>query len=315
MERHSGRLFFVPTFLLMILGFYTTVNGNDMYSSDSFGFNTTNHNLSKPGYKPVPDRYLLAKEAKGSIDNFLYREWCKETFDNGEYVYEAYKNIAFNIEYTPEPEKTDIWQTPLETTRLKKGDCEDAVFHFFSQLPSNQKNAEIIWGWVINNQDGIGRAHVWYQLTDKGGQQYVVEGFSKEWNGIIPMGIVKNTETRIPIFTIVHSSASRLANSPLEIEDIQSRRSFSQFINPLYYHYDHESVEYPLNTQDLFMEYTTRHKMFPNTSKEISNILKKLHDLFSRYNRQKEDLEMVVQVPNISKTDEIYLGKNLTCRR
>ena len=291
MERQVGRLFFVPTFLLMIFGFCTIVSGsgrNDMYSDVSAGINTTNHNLSKPGYKPVPDMYLYVEKGEGPIDNFLYKEWCEKTFDNGDYIYEAYKNIAFNIEYTPEPDKTDLWQTPLETTRLKKGDCEDAVFLFFSQLPSSQKNAEIIWGWVIDNRNAVGRAHVWYQLIDKRGQQYVVEGFSKDWDGIIPIGIVENTETRKPIFTIVHSSVNRLVNSPLGTEDELLDLFYPQFINTLYYHYGRESIGYPPDAQDISREYAARHKVFPNTSKEISNILKKLHDLFSRYKRQKE---------------------------
>ncbi|MCP4369105.1 MAG: hypothetical protein GY797_13480, partial [Deltaproteobacteria bacterium] len=81
----------------------------------------------------------------------------------------------------------------------------DVVSHFFSQLPPNQKNAEIVWGRVIDKKSAVGRAHVWYQLTDKKGQKYVVEGFSRDWNGITPMEIVENTEKRIPILTISHS--------------------------------------------------------------------------------------------------------------
>jgi hypothetical protein len=39
-----------------------------------------------------------------------------------------------------------------------------------------------------------------------------------------------------------------------------------------------------------------------NVGKEICNILKKLHELFSRYERQKEDLESDILVPIMSKT-------------
>ncbi len=216
--------------------------------------------FSNLGYKPVPDTCSYVEDGGELNDNFLYKEWCEETFNNGNCVYEAYKNIAFNIEYTPEPNMTDFWQTPVETARLKKGDCEDIVFHFFSQLPPDLKNAEIIWGWVINKRSKIGKAHVWYQLTDKKGQQYIVEGFSKDWNGIIPMGILENTETRRPIFTIAHSSVSRLASSVPKVDDSQNIRS-------------------------LFL---------PNLNKEISNILNKLNGLFSRYERQKEEVNMQV---------------------
>ena len=214
--------------------------------------------FSNVGYKPVPDTFSYVKDGGELNDNFLYKEWCEETFNNGNCVYEAYKNIAFNIEYTEEPYKTDIWQTPLETAKLGKGDCEDVVFHFFSQLPLNMGNAEIVWGRIFDSRRDY--SHVWYQLTSKTGQLYVVEGFSKDWNGIIPMGIVENTETRRPIFTIAHSSVSRLASSVPKVDDSQNIRS-------------------------LFL---------PNLNREISNILNKLNGLFSRYERQKEVVNMQV---------------------
>jgi hypothetical protein len=156
-------------------------------------------------YKPVLDTRSYIEDGGELNDNFQYKEWCEETFDNGKHIYEAYKNIAFNIKYTTEPNNTDFLLTPLEIARLKRSEGEDVVFHFFSQLPPNQKNAEIVWGWVIDKQSAVGRAHVWYQLTDKKGQKYVVEGFSKDWNGIIPMDIIQDAETRKPIFTISHS--------------------------------------------------------------------------------------------------------------
>ena len=169
--------------------------------------------FSKPGFKPVPDECPYPENNGLLQDNFMYKEWCKETFENGKYIYEAYKDIAFNIKYTPEQAKTDIWQTPFETKRSKEGDCEDAVFLFSSHLPSKQRNAMIIWGWVIDKESKVARAHVWYQLIDKVGQQYIVEGFSEDWNGIIPMEIVEETESREPIFAITHSEVCRLART------------------------------------------------------------------------------------------------------
>ncbi len=315
MEGKLGRLFSMATLLLIVFGFYSTsriafakkgvgdgggncyrsVNDESIYKTNTSNivFGVTNHKLLKIGYKPVPDTCPYVKDGGELNDNFLYKEWCEETFDNGSYIYEAYKNIAFNIEYTPEPNKTDFWQTPLETARLKKGDCEDIVFHFFSQLPPDLKNAGITWGWVIDKRSKVGRAHVWYQLTDKIGQQYVVEGFSKDWNGIIPMEIVENAETRRSIFSVAHSSVSRLASLPLEADGGQIYQLFPHFVNTLHYRSEHEVVEYPLSEQDRFRKHTAyrkypaRSKMFPNMSKEISNILRKLHELFSRYEDEK----------------------------
>ena len=177
---------------------------------------TTEHfradNFSKPVYKPVPDECPYPDNNGKLFDNFMYKDWCEETFDNGKYIYEAYKDIAFNIKYTPEQARTDIWQTPYETNKSRKGDCEDAVFLFTSHLPSMQKNAKIIWGWIIDKGSRVARAHVWSQLTDKAGQQYIVEGFSNDWDGIIPLEIVERTELRKPIFTITHSEVCRLSN-------------------------------------------------------------------------------------------------------
>ena len=65
--------------------------------------------FSKPGFKPVPDECPYPENNGLLQDKFMYKEWCKETFENGKYIYEAYKDIAFNIKYTPEQAKTDIW--------------------------------------------------------------------------------------------------------------------------------------------------------------------------------------------------------------
>lgn len=271
-------------------------------------------NFSNRGFKPVPDGPPQVKDGERIIDNILYKEWCKETFENGNYIYEAYKNIAFNITYTPEPNKTDFWQTPIETDRQKKGDCEDSVIHFFSQLPPNQKNAEIVWGWAINNQTAIGRAHVWYQLTDRRGQVYIVEGFSNDWNGIIPMYIIQEIESRKPIFKISHCMVNRLSHLFPEVESwqmcqtlvdlftstdfvtyVSGSQPFSRETNIQHHLSNNEFFEYPANMQGSsrmytqFLNYTPGRNAVPHVNKEISNILKKLHKVFTRYERQKKE--------------------------
>ncbi len=271
------------------------------------------NNLSNLRYRPVSDTCPYVENGGELSDNFLYKEWCEETFDNGNYIYEAYKDIAFNIKYTPELSKADYWQTPVETAKLKKGDCEDAVFLFFSQLSSNQKNAEIVWGWVIDKRSTVGRAHVWYQLVDKRGKQYIVEGFSKDWNGIIPMDMVEETESRRPILTMSHSAIVKLASLLSDADDQQiyqslvdllaaansidldsSNQLFLQDTNALTSRSSYEYIACPANIQgksreyNTYRGYSTGRKMCPDVSKGIANILKKLHVLFSRYERQKE---------------------------
>jgi hypothetical protein len=295
-------------------------------------------NFSKPVYKPVPDECPYPDNKGKLLDNFMYKDWCEETFNNGKYIYEAYKNIAFDMKYTPEQPKTDIWQTPYETNKSKKGDCEDAVFLFASHLSSMQKNTKIIWGWVIDKGSKIARAHVWSQLTDRAGQQYIVEGFSKDWDGIIPLEIVEKTELRKPIFTITHTEFCRLSNL---VSKPDSRQTYQSLINlctsanfiefysrnlnisqsrDSYFDPDYGFIGYLLDTQKksykdtISHRHPTRPNMFPAMDKEISSILKKLYELFVRCERQREDFASSMQVAYGSLIN-INSKRNLNCRR
>ncbi|ODS31400.1 MAG: hypothetical protein SCARUB_03477 [Candidatus Scalindua rubra] len=272
-------------------------------------------------YKPVPDVSQCSNEGNKSSnqvsrlfrqDNILYKRWCIETFKNGKYIYDAYKKIAFNIEFIPEAYKIDFWQTPFETARIKKGDCEDAALLFFSHLPANLKNAEVVWGWALNKKSANGRAHVWYQLIDKNGQRYVVEGFSKDWTGIIPMEIVERNELRKPIITISHNTLSALAyliSNGYKLQSCQSLVDLLESTHFVYLEYDNqiisqgvdkrlhldcEFVEQLENIQDNKMQEGKKYKktiIVPELSKEISNILIKLHEVFSRYEKQKKEMQ------------------------
>ncbi len=85
-------------------------------------------------------------------------------------------------------------------------------FFFFSHLLPSQENAEIVWGWVVNRQNGVVKAHVWYQLKDREEKEYIVEGFSGDWDGIMPMEIVNKKEARKPILRITHIEVRWLLN-------------------------------------------------------------------------------------------------------
>ncbi len=293
--------------------FTRMIDISENYCADSF---------SKPGYKPVPDECPYPYDSSKLHDNTIYKEWCEETFDDGIYIYNAYKDIAFNIEYTPEQAKTDIWQTPFETNRSQKGDCEDIVFLFSSYLPPEQKNAMIIWGWVIDKRSRVARAHVWHQLIDKTGQQYIVEGFSREWNGIIPINIAEKTELRKPIFTMTHIEVCKLASltSPPDswqtyqslidfcmsanfIEFYTKNLKVSQGIDFLlntYYGY----IGHLLNTQSKSFKnkdtisgsYQTGYNVYSTMGREVTNIFNKLYDLFIKCNRQKEEFDQNMEM-------------------
>lgn len=295
-------------------------------------------NFSKPVYKPVPDECPYPDNNGKLFDNFMYKDWCEETFNNGKYIYEAYKDIAFCMKYTPEQPKTDIWQTPYETSKSKKGDCEDAVFLFASHLSSMQKNTKIIWGWVIDKGSKIARAHVWSQLTDRVGQQYIVEGFSKDWDGIIPLEIVEKTELRKPIFTITYTEFCRLSSLISKPDSWQTYQSLinlctsanfvefysrnlniSQGRDP-YFDPDYGFIGYLLDTQKKLYKDTISHRnptrpnMFPSMDKEISSILKKLYELFVRCEKQREDFESSMLVAYGSLIN-INSKRSMNCRR
>ncbi len=177
--------------------------------------------LSGRGYKPVEDKWSLGSsgvnlsEGMHASDNYRYREWCINTFNNGEQIYKAYKEIAFDIDYRAEPPKIDYWQTPEETVQSKQGDCEDSVFLFFSQLSEFNIDGDIVWGWVVDKDNSIAFAHVWYQLFDKRGRPYIVEGFSKEWNGIIPAEMMNGKEKRIPTLMLRHNQVNQVADGTI----------------------------------------------------------------------------------------------------
>ncbi len=216
--------------------------------------------LTERGYKPVADVLIEKPSAthspEGSCilpDNPRYKEWCINTFNNGEQIYEAYKEIAFDIDYEAEPPKTDYWQTPLETRQRKKGDCEDSVFLFFSRLSGLDIDGDMVWGWVVDRNTSIAFAHVWYQLYDKHGRVYIVEGFSKEWNGIIPEEIITCGEERISTLMIRHGQINH-----------SNDKTIPKFTESM------EDGQFPWG-------------LCLNNTTIIKEIFQKLHDLFTRY--------------------------------
>jgi ribosome-associated toxin RatA of RatAB toxin-antitoxin module len=287
---------------------------------------------SHPGYKPVLDECPNLEDAEERHDSYLYKEWCKETFTNGKDIYEGYKDIAFNIKYAPETARTDNWQTPQETTRLEQGDCEDAVFLFFSHLPPTQENAEIVWGWVIDKQDGVARAHVWYQLKDRKGKEYIVEGFSNDWTGIIPMEIVSKTETRKPILKITHLEASRLLtlisrpdswDTYQLLADLHRSTDFVSIENNnkvvsqdavTLYHLDAKRVGIRNMSREYMRSWNqpVDHRINTIVSNEISKIFRKLHELFTKYEKQAENSNANLQ---IAYGNTNHFRRNLNCRR
>lgn len=223
--------------------------------------------LAGRGYKPVGDvraenpSAIFSPEGNSIPDNPRYREWCINTFNNGEQIYEAYREIAFDIDYRAEPPATDYWQTPGETRQSKKGDCEDSVFLFFSQLSGLDIDGDVVWGWVEDRGASVVFAHVWYQLFDKRGRAYIVEGFSKEWNGIIPEEMLAVREERIPTLMIRHNQLNHIADKmPPVIDCCQGRECAAssedgQFLWGIYLNNTIIIKEIFQKLQDMFIRY------------------------------------------------------------
>ena len=102
-------------------------------------------------------------------------------------------------------------------------------------------------------------AHVWYQLFDKGGGQYIVEGFSKEWNGIIPLEVIGRVEERAPMLMLRHSKVNNVLSELLV--DFDSTHKFSepfdndQFHWNIYFNNNHIIMEIFQKLQFMFWRY------------------------------------------------------------
>ncbi len=137
-------------------------------------------------------------------DNAAYKEWCIDTFYNGDIIYEAYRVINFDIEGKLDVKSGyfDFWQKPQETLRLKTGDCEDFMILFSDLILGSQDNFEIVWGFVYDKSSIVKSKHVWGQLTGKDGQLYILEGGQGDWDGIQKQEIIEKTQFRDPIVII-----------------------------------------------------------------------------------------------------------------
>jgi hypothetical protein len=226
------------------------------------------------GYKP-------ADEPLGYDDNFLYKKWCEEMFDNGVFVYEGYKKIAFDVEYAPELPNTDYWQTPLETARIGKGDCEDAMLLFIDYLSYSQGDAKIVWGWIGKqiNILYVEKAHVWVELIGRDGKKYVVEAFSKRWDGIIPVDQIEKVERRKVVFELSCSEFNKLNDMSAHRWNIQiDEKEILIFgMNNLIYGNGY------LVSVPIFQQRSSDSIRFDDKT-EIENIFKKLHSFFLRRN-------------------------------
>ncbi len=88
----------------------------------------------------------------------------------------------------------------------------------------------------------------------------------------------------------------------------------------MYFDPDYGFIGYLLDTQNkpfkdtIFHRHSTRPGIFLAKDKEIGSILKKLYELFGRYEKQRDDFEASMQVAYGSLIN-INSKRNLHCRR
>ena len=169
-------------------------------------------------------------------ENPPFKEWCESKFLNGHFIYDAYRQIAFQIRYTEEPPHNDFWQTPLETIHRHAGDCEDAVLLFNNRLPHNVNNGRIVWGVIEDLINHVIFAHVWFELKDREGELYMVDPFTNGWKGITPLTLLKDKRIKMEIVGIPNKLVGNLLDNDLKPETfrrlvIKNGRMFDPGLN------------------------------------------------------------------------------------
>lgn len=137
-------------------------------------------------------------------DNSMYKQWCEDTFYNGDKIYEAYKVINFDIHYKGDVQAGyfDYWQKGRETLQLKTGDCEDFMILFSDLLPWDYESFDIVWGFIYSKTSKSKTKHVWGELRGKSGQLYILEGGQQDWGGIQKVETIEIDELRDPIVVL-----------------------------------------------------------------------------------------------------------------
>lgn len=146
------------------------------------------------------------------------------------------------------------------------------------------------------------------------------------------MEIVKKTETRKPILKITHLEASRLStlisrtdswDTYQILADLHRSTDFVKIENNnkvisqdavTSYHLDAKRIGIKNMSREYKMSWNqpAKHRFNTIVSNEISKIYKKLHQLFTKYEKQEIDNNANMQVAygNIN-----HLRRNLNCRR
>ena len=75
------------------------------------------------------------------------------------------------IQYLADAKGTDIWQTPKETARLGKGDCEDISIYFQDLLRRKGIEVDVVFGLKTRYHK---HGHCWCEYQQDG-ETYIIE--------------------------------------------------------------------------------------------------------------------------------------------
>lgn len=99
-----------------------------------------------------------AKSHQSVSSPLLYREYST---NNPLSIFDCFNKVC-EIEYVPDEENNDYWQSPLETLNRNKGDCEDLSFYLFYLLKKNGYRSRVVAGYMDNN---FNNGHMWVEYN------------------------------------------------------------------------------------------------------------------------------------------------------
>ncbi len=146
------------------------------------------------------------------------------------------------------------------------------------------------------------------------------------------MEIARNYETRKPLLSIPHNKVVRLVSLLSGVDDRQAYGALINLLRPtalsnidfdnqqhllksktLYNNFNYEFVGYPVNNQGKSWKLAS-HKMLPKMRIEIFSIFRKLRKMFLRYDEQKTEIGLYVQISNKTDMRQFHMENNFDGR-
>ncbi len=131
---------------------------------------------------------LSALNKDSKLENIALSDYKNNLSSRNQIIYECF-NKACEIKYEKEIEG-DYWQTPEETEKIKKGDCEDMALYLSYLLDKEQISHKLTVGYFGGDNRSVNKndLHCWVYVK-----------MDNEWNILDPTvkTIIPNNSTGI----------------------------------------------------------------------------------------------------------------------